>query len=144
MAYFKQFLSNPSIGIHLGVLIQVLVFLGPAAWSRTQANPMLQDVGPHGGNIHRENGQNYEVNLNPQSGQLDVYTESTAFNANPPQNAAITLYKNDQSGQTVRLKAMDPPADGFIHYQGQISPLEGPYIAFGIQFNLEPSQKTEG
>ena len=93
--------------------------------------------GPHGGQIVSHDGKKFEIKLNQDSEQLDVY--SSDGSQVPQNNLGITLYKQDKTGQTIRLKAVEPPRSGEIHYQGKVSPTDAPFVAFGIQLDLSPT-----
>lgn len=146
----RRFLNSKVKKLYF-LLAWLIILLGVLSYAKNNGiNPMLYPtprpsagktgkIGPHGGQIVTESGREYEVNVNNETGQLDVYSEGSPLNVNPPQNVGITLYKNNKTGQTIRLRAMNPPASGFVHYQGEVSPLEGPFMAFGLQFNLEPT-----
>jgi hypothetical protein len=94
--------------------------------------------GPHGGQVVTHQGKRFEIKLDPQGQKVEVFTPGGVTHPNQPISPGITLYKSDKTGETVKLNSMAPPRDGWFHYQGQLSPTNIPYVAFGLQFDLSP------
>ena len=83
----------------------------------------------------------FEIKVDPKTNQVDVYSpKSTNVR---PENMNVTLYKDDKTGQTVRLRSVGPTEDGINHYQGRASIGEAPYVSFGFQFDLNPQPEPK-
>ncbi len=93
--------------------------------------------GPHGGIVVNRAGRDFEIKIDKLNQMLHVYTPS---NQEPqPQNMGVTLYQDKNTGQTIHLRTIGPPTDGYYHYQGQLDPSQSSSVAFGLQFDLEPN-----
>lgn len=107
-------------------LFFISTFIIPfSVWSANQAKSP----------VRKKNIKKYEVKFNQLNRKVDVYTPATTGEI--PENMTITLLHDKKTGQTVRLKAMQPTRAGYFHYQGQLDPSEASFIGFQLQFDLE-------
>jgi hypothetical protein len=105
-----------------------------------KTNSHLGKTGPHGGQIVSHRGEKFEIKLDQERKQLDIYAPPPEHvEVTRPDQVGVTLYKDDHTGQTVRLKSVEPAQAGVVHYQGEVSPSEAPYVAVGLQFELSPT-----
>lgn len=108
------------------ILVGILLILGSCALAS-------EGDGPHGGKIVRSEEHEFEVKVQPNSKNLEVYTLSKKNAA--PSRIAITLIPLSGPRQTVTLNAINLK-DPLPKYQGELSLASGSYIGAELRFEL--------
>ena len=117
----------------LPVLLSLLpiLFLSPinAAETVTQATAK----GPHGGTIVKDESNQYEVKIDRASRHVDVFTLNQQNT--PPKSMELTLFRDEGTGQTVSLRAVNIN-DPLPKFQGEIKSFAGSYVGAELRFEV--------
>lgn len=90
-------------------------------------------TGPHGGQVVQSEAHRFEVKIDPDGGNIEVYTLNRR--KQPPKNMSITLFRESGTGQTVTLNAVNM-RDPLPRYQGELSLASGSYVGAELRFEV--------
>ncbi|MEW6057348.1 MAG: hypothetical protein AB1540_12120 [Bdellovibrionota bacterium] len=99
----------------------------------TQAIHAEETPGPHGGHIVRSEAHQFEVKIDPDAKNIEVYTLNKQRPA--PKTMTITLFRESGTGQTIVLEAVNLK-DPLPRYQGELSLASGPYVGAELRFEI--------
>jgi hypothetical protein len=72
--------------------------------------------------------------------QLTMNSSQSSSAETPNQSMNILMIP--ETNQNIDLKAMETTKPGFFHHGGELDPSQSSFVAFGFQFDLEPSART--
>ena len=94
--------------------------------------------GPHGGEVLQDGSYQFEVKIDQDGNAVDVYPLGNQKSL--PNNMDLTLFRSQESGDTIRLQTLRSPNPGEARYHGNLPPHLGSYI--GIELKFETSLKS--